>query len=240
MKKILLVLYVLVLILITGSCSSNLNEYERDEFDNIPFNTTGEDIHSNYKIIDDFKTEIKVFSDDYIANSDSNTYILYFNDANPYYRVPSGSLVYLSNDENFSSFITTNFSVYDKEYGASFFSKLNAFFKRITCNHKKYSNGLWTMVFNMINIPFTNDNNEFIITYKHYQNKNYNDSSSIIKQFLSDKYVYNYFITNIYVNDNLVGKIGWITYNKKPMTDLLEKIINNYSKIVAIEDFPNE
>ena len=49
MKKILLVLYVLVLVLITGSCSSNLNEYERDEFDDIPFNTTGEDIHSNYK-----------------------------------------------------------------------------------------------------------------------------------------------------------------------------------------------
>ena len=87
------------------------------------------------------------------------------------------------------------------------------------------------MYLKFISIPYHYNGEDEVIRLEYYENKNYKDSPLTANVF----HLRYRFIVNIFIGDTLIGKLGYDTYNNKPMIEAVEELFND-TNLVSIED----
>ncbi len=250
-KKIYFLLLSMLILIV--SCSSKLSEYTTDSFDNKELDLvdgSDDDIlrffditylntwASNKENISQLNQLVN--DENYVANSESNTYILVFN---TFQEVPTDNInpnntlyskFYSAKDDPDNCFINTKFTYLDNKNGCNSFSLSGL----TRCGKKGgISSSNYILSFNLISFLYKGENNNNNLSFEHYQYSNYDTQSH--KSYMEVLKYCQRFITNIYFNDILVGRIGYYTHNKKSMSEVIERLIIEHSKFISYEDFIN-
>lgn len=239
MNKRVLLVFLLFLSIFVLSCSSNdLPEYEIDKFDAIPINfeyirnsngsLSEKDDYKYYSITNELFEEC-----DSSTSSESNTFMYVLNseieEEITVEHYLKHNIYHESLDDNYASYITVLANFQYKDVG---YNKLS-FLNRFNCT-RLFGIPNHTIHMKVFMIPYVGELGDGKITFEHFKFKNYKEHENDDDQV--GKFYYNMYMTNIYLNGVKIGKVGWQTYNKKPLTDLVERIFNENARIYSIED----
>lgn len=241
-KKFLFLIIVLFISLFFTSCKSKLPVYQLDEMDNRPISFEVKDnkpLYHTTKYSDRSIITSYVRDDSYDNTSPSNTYILVLdaeipNLSHPRPPAPLSYMYYEYNNDDYLPFYKIFFAVRDEKIG---YDKIISFFQRITCNNKKGQSISNSMTCIFVSIPFVTDDNSINITYEHFRLDNSYETVIPSTKLYESLHYHDYsFVTNIYNNGTIIGKLVYSAYRHKPQSEYIESLFNNNSKIISIED----
>ena len=231
-KKKILISFIMFFILSIMSCSKQveLEKYEVDEFDNTPIDLTRTgQYYNNYNLYSLYQDKTK----ELFSNIDDSThnecpYVLLLDIS--FSDVLTGSShplnktcinYYESTSDDYPSILHTIFSIRNREF-------------------RKRCGTTSDLAANYVMIPIIKDSEDYVITFKHFHFSNLDiEPKDNNIMFLLNYYTQNkiHYLTNIYVNDQLVGKVIFHTYNGITGNNYIEDLFINHARLVSTKLF---